>query len=108
MILEYHLSQIYLGDKVRQFVGQVPPNRDFQVEQHLPLWEGPNTVDCHASRRCLQLGKVMYTRCPGPVGGDNLVCPSCLRAVFPVWDHLCFAMMVTVGCHEVISAAPMT
>jgi phosphopantothenoylcysteine decarboxylase/phosphopantothenate--cysteine ligase len=44
----------------------------------LPGWRGPNSVYCHASRRCLQLGKVMCSCCPGPVGGHNFVCPSCV------------------------------
>jgi hypothetical protein len=54
MILEYQLSQIYLGDKFRHFFGQMPSNRAFQVQPHLPLWEGPNVVYFHASRWYLQ------------------------------------------------------
>ena len=33
-----------------------------------------------------QIGKVMHARCPGPVGGDNLVSPVELFASIPVWD----------------------
>ena len=68
MISEYQLSQIYLGDKFCHFLGQVPPNQDFLVQPHLPLWEGPNAIYCHVSRRCLQRGKVMGVRYPDQVG----------------------------------------
>ena len=64
MIVEYQLSQLYVGDKFCHLVGQVPPNRAFPVQPHLPLWEGPNAVYCRASRRCLQRGKVMREHYP--------------------------------------------
>ena len=48
------------------------------VQPHLPFWEGPNAVYCRASRRCLQLGKVMGVRYPGPESRHNLVCPLLL------------------------------
>ena len=41
----------------------------FQVQPHLPVWDGLNVVYCHASGRCLQLGKVMGARYPDQVGG---------------------------------------
>ena len=47
----------------------------FPVQPHLPVWDGPNAVYCHASRRCLQLGKVIGVRYPVPVSKHNLVCP---------------------------------
>ena len=108
MISEYKLSQIYLGDKFRHFVGQVPPNRDLPVQPHFPLREGPNAVYCYASRRFLQLGKVRCARYPGSVGGNNLVCSGCLSALVLVWDRFCFATTVVIGCHEVTSGPPMT
>ena len=37
------------------------------VQPHLPGWGGPNAVYCHASRRCLLLGKVMGARYPDQV-----------------------------------------
>ena len=47
----------------------------FPVQPHFPVWEGLYSVRCHASGRCLQLGKVMGVRYPGPVSRHNLVCP---------------------------------
>ena len=37
MLSEYQLSPLYFGDKFRHFVGQVPPNRAFPVQPHLPF-----------------------------------------------------------------------
>ena len=45
------------------------------VQPRLPLWEGPNWVYCHASRRCLQRGKVMGVRYPDQVGGHKPCVP---------------------------------
>ena len=42
-----------------------------QVQSHLPGWGGPNAVYCHASRRCLQRGKVMCARYHDQVGGHK-------------------------------------
>ena len=66
----------------------VPLNRVFPVQPHLPLWEGLYSVRCHASGRCLQRGKVMGVRYPGPVSRHNLVCPL-LRLWYrvPLWDR---------------------
>ena len=47
---------------------------NWPVQPRLPLWEGPNWVYCHASRRSLQRGKVMGMRYLGPVSRHNLVC----------------------------------
>ena len=75
----------------------VPLNRVFQVQPHLPVWEGLYSVRCHASGRCLQLGKVMGVRYPGPVSRHNLVCRLLLLwYLVPVWDRLSFATMVVV------------
>ena len=68
----------YIVDRV-----MVPLNRVFPVQPHLPVWEGLYPVCCHASGRCLQLGKVMGVRYPGPVSRHNLVCPL-LRFLVPV------------------------
>ena len=56
------------------------------VQPHLPGWRGPNSVYCHASRRCLQLGKAMWPLCTGPLGSHNLVCPELYGTIVPVWD----------------------
>jgi hypothetical protein len=45
-------------------------------QPHLPGWGGPNLVYCHASRRCLQLGKVMCVRYPDQVGGHKPCVPE--------------------------------
>ena len=64
------------------------------VQPHLPLWEGPNAVYCRASRRCLQLGKVMGMQYPGPVRRHNLVYPLLLLLLLypgcPRVGRLCF------------------
>ena len=40
----------------------------------------------------------MGVRYPGPISRHNRVCPLMLLwYVVPVWDRLCFAMMVVVG-----------
>ena len=76
----------YIIDRV-----MVPLNRVFPVQPHLPLWEGLYSVRCHAYGRCLQLGKVMGVRYPGPVSKHNLVCPLLsLWYRVPEWDRLCF------------------
>ena len=76
----------------------VPLNRAFPVQPPLPLWEGLYSVCCHASGRCLQQGKVMGVRYPGPVSRHNLVFPLLLMLWYlvPVWDRLSFAMTVAV------------
>ena len=75
----------------------VPLNRVFLVQPHLPLWEGLYSIRCHASGRCLQRGKVMGVRYPGPVSRHNLVCPLLLLwYLVPVWDRLSFATTVAV------------
>ena len=53
------------------------------VQPRLPLWEGPNWVYCHASRRCLQRGKVMGVRYPGLVSRHNLLCPLLYGSMSP-------------------------
>jgi hypothetical protein len=53
------------------------------VQPHLPGWGGPNSVYCHASRRYLQLGKVMCACYPDQVGGHSFVCPSCMDPESP-------------------------
>ena len=59
----------YIVDRV-----MVPLNRVFPVQPHLSLWEGLYSVRCHAFGQCLQRGKVMGVRYPGPVSRHNLVC----------------------------------
>src|SRR4051812_45274545 len=70
----------------------------FPVQPHLPLWEGLYSVRCHTSGRCLQRGKVMGVRYPGPVSRHSLVC-SLLRLwyLLPVWDVYVLATTVAVG-----------
>ena len=62
----------------------------FPVQPHLPLWEGLYSVRCHSFGQCLQQGKVMGVRYPGPVSRHNLVRPL-LRFWYrvPMWDNLC-------------------
>ena len=89
MISEYQLSLLYFGDKFHHFIGQVPSNQAFPVQPHFPLWEGPNAVYWHASRQCLQWGKVMGAPYPDQVGGYKPCAPVVFVASFvPVWDHL--------------------
>ena len=57
-IFKLNLMLIQLEHNVDRVM--VPLNRVFfLVQPHLPLWEGLDMVRCHASGRCLQLGKVM-------------------------------------------------
>ena len=63
----------------------VPLNRCWPVQPRLPVWDGPNWVYCRASRRCLQRGKVMGVRYPGPVSRHNLVCPLLLLWIRSPW-----------------------
>ena len=83
------------------------------VQPHLPGWGGPNSVYCHASRRYLQLGKVMRARYPDQVGGHSLVCPSFTVPMSPFGMILfCFGhdggSHKGGGCHEFTSGPPMT
>src|SRR5215216_7644366 len=68
----------------------------FQCNHICLLWAGPSWVYCHASRRCLQRGKVMGTRYPDQVGGHKPCVPVVVvvRMLVPVWDRLCFATTV--------------
>ena len=66
------------------------------MQPHLPLWEGLYSVRCHASGRCLQLGKFMGMLYPGPVSRHNLVSLLFLWYLVPIWDRLCFATTVVV------------
>ena len=50
----------------------------------------------------------MGVRYPEPVSRHNLVCPLLLWYLVPVWDRLCFATTVAVGCHELTSGPPRT
>ena len=76
----------------------VPLNQVFPVQPHLHVWEGLYSVRCHASGRCLQRGKVMGVRYPGPVSRHNLVCPLLILLWYlvPIWDHLSFTTTVAV------------
>ena len=65
------------------------------MQAHLPLWEGPYSVCYHASGQCLERGKVMGVRYPGPVSRHNLVDLLLLWYRVPVWDCL-FATTVVV------------
>ena len=96
----FHLMMNLIRTQLENIIDRVmvPLNRVFPVQPHLPLWEGLYSVRCHASGRCLQQGKVMGVRYPGPVSRHNLVCPLLmLWYLIPVWDHLCFATTVAVG-----------
>ena len=55
---------------------------------------GPNAIYRHASRRRFQLGKVMWQRYPGLVGGINLVSPSCVVPRCPRLGGVCVATML--------------
>ena len=105
-LFKLNLMLIQLEHNVNRVM--VPLNRVFLVQPHLPLWEGLYSVCCHASGRCLQRGKVMGVRYPGLVSRHNLVCPLLLWHLVPVWDRLCFATTVAVGCHWLTSGPPMT
>ena len=59
------------------------------VQPRLPLWEGPNWVYWCASRRCLQRGKVMGVRYPGPVSRHNLVCSFVFMVPCPCLGPFC-------------------
>ena len=48
----------------------------FLVQPHLSVWDNPNAVYCHASRQCLQLGKVTSARYPDQVGGHKPCVPG--------------------------------
>ena len=93
----FHLKLNLMITELEHIVDQVmvPLNRVFPVQPHLPMWDGLYSFRCHASGRCLQLGKVMGVRYPGPVGRHNLVCPLLLMLWYlvPVWDRLLF-------CHD--------
>ena len=63
------------------------------VQPHLPLWEGPNAVYCHASRRCLQRGKVMGARYPDQVGGHK----PCVPVVVVMCTCPCLGLFIVLG-----------
>ena len=64
------------------------------VQPHLLGWGSPNSVYCHASRRCLQPGKVMRQRYPDQVGGRSLVNPGLVLSSGPRLGQFCLAMKV--------------
>ena len=64
------------------------------VQPHLPGWGGPNAVYCHASRRCLQLGKVMCVCYPDQVGDHKPCARVVLYPSVPVWDEFVLATTV--------------
>ena len=73
----------------------VPLNRAAKGN-HIFLTMGrPLVVRCHAFCRCLQRGKVMGMRYPGPVSRHNLVDLLLLWYPVPIWNYL-FAMTVVV------------
>src|SRR5215216_4967574 len=98
MISEYQLPLLYfLGINFIIKLVRCHQTGLFECNHICLLWEGPNAVYCHVSRRCLQHGKVMGVRYPGLVSRHNLVCPwLVLRALVPVWDRFCFATTVAV------------
>lgn len=64
------------------------------VQPHLPGWEGPNSVYCHASHRYLQPRKVMSACYPDQVGGYNLVYPVLVLSSGPRLGQFCLATTV--------------
>ena len=67
------------------------------VQPHLPGWGGPNSVYCHASRRCLQLGKVMCACYPDQVGGHKPCVPELYRSRVLVWDSFVILAMTVAA-----------
>ena len=82
--------KIYFGDQFRHLVGQVRPNWAFPVQPHLPFWGGPNLVHYYASRRCLQLGKVIRVRYPDQVGRYKSCVPVVVGPFVLVWNSFVF------------------
>ena len=71
---------------------------NWPVQPCLPLCEGPNWVYCHASRRCLQRGKVMVAHYPDQVGGHKPCVPVLIVMVpCPHLGPFMFSMTVAVG-----------
>ena len=80
----------YVVDRV-----MVPLNRVFPSATTFASMDSLYSFHCHASGRCLQLGKVMGMLYPGLVSRHNLVC-TLLSFWYrvPVWDRLATTVVV--------------